>query len=60
MLIIIVFVSVIPKYSIWSFILDYVCVLLGWKKRGCSAVKTLSEGRRDYVSASKTMGTSDF
>ena len=38
MLIIIVFVSIISRYNVW----------------------TLSEARRDYVSASKTMGTNDF
>lgn len=59
MLIIIVFVSVIPKYSIWSFI--WVMVAFYWvAKARLFRSKTLSEGRRDYVSASRTLGTSDF
>lgn len=59
MLIIIVFVSVIPKYSIWSFIW-IMCAFYWVGKARLFRSKTLSEGRRDYVSASKTMGTSDF
>ena len=56
---IIVFVSVIPKYSIWSFIW-IMCAFYWVGKARLFRSKTLSEGRRDYVSASKTMGTSDF
>lgn len=59
MLIIIVFVSVIPRYTIWSFI--WIMSAFYWVgKARLFRSKTLSEGRRDYVSASKTMGTSDF
>ena len=43
MLIIIVFVSVIPKYSIWSFIW-IMCAFIGLEKRGCSAVKRYLKG----------------
>lgn len=59
MLIIIVFVSVIPKYTIWSFVW-IMCAFYWVAKARLFRSKTLSEGRRDYVSASKTMGTSDF
>ena len=43
MLIIIVFVSVIPKYSIWSFIW-IMCAFYWVGKRGCSAVKRYLKG----------------
>ena len=59
LMIIIVFVSIIPKYGIWDLIL--IISLFQWI--GTARLvrsKALSEGRRDYVSASKTMGTSDF
>ncbi|OJG95120.1 ABC transporter, permease protein [Enterococcus thailandicus] len=59
MLIIIVFVSIIPKYNVWSFI--FIMSAFYWvAKARLFRSKTLSEARRDYVSASKTMGTSDF
>lgn len=59
MLIIIVFVTIIPKYNVWSFIL--IMSAFYWvAKARLFRSKTLSESRRDYVSASKTMGTSNF
>ncbi|MGX7196251.1 ABC transporter permease [Enterococcus olivae] len=59
MLIIIVFVSIIPRYTIWSFI--WIMSAFYWvAKARLFRSKTLSEGRRDYVSASKTLGTNDF
>ena len=59
MLIIIVFVSIISRYNVWSFI--FIMSAFYWvAKARLFRSKTLSEARRDYVSASKTMGTSDF
>lgn len=58
-MIIIVFVTIIPRYNVWSFIF----IMSGFYWVGKARLfrsKTLSEGRRDYVSASKTLGTSDF
>jgi peptide/nickel transport system permease protein len=59
LMIIIVFVSIIPKYGIWDLIL--IISIFQWV--GTARLirsKTLSESKRDYVSASKTMGTSDL
>ncbi|MGK0552131.1 ABC transporter permease [Enterococcus faecalis] len=59
MLIIIVFVSVIREYNIWAFI--WIMSAFYWvAKARLFRSKTLSEARRDYVNASKTMGSSDF
>ncbi|MGX7164263.1 ABC transporter permease [Enterococcus massiliensis] len=59
MLIIIVFVTIIPRYNVWSFI--WIMSAFYWVgKARLFRSKTLSEGRRDYVSASKTMGTGDL
>ncbi|MBO0470035.1 ABC transporter permease [Enterococcus sp. DIV0242_7C1] len=59
MMIIIVFVTIIPKYNAWSFI--WIMSAFYWvAKARLFRSKTLSEVRRDYVSASKTLGTSDF
>lgn len=59
MLIIIIFVSIIPRYTIWNFIIIMSAFYWVGKARLFRS-KTLSEGRRDYVSASKTLGTSDL
>lgn len=59
MLIIIVFVSIIPRYNVWSFI----AIMSGFywvAKARLFRSKTLSESNRDYVNASKTMGTNGF
>src|SRR5699024_10802442 len=59
MLIIIVIVSIVPLYHVWSFI--WVMSAFDWVgKARLFRSKTISEGRRDYVSASKTLGTNDF
>ena len=58
LMIIIVFVSIIPKYGVWELILIMSLFLWVGTARLVRS-KVLSEGRRDYVSASKTMGTSD-
>ena len=59
LMLIIIFVTIIPKYSIMSLIL--IISLFGWT--GIARLvrsKALSESRRDYVNASKTMGTPGF
>ena len=58
-MIIIVFVSIVPKYGIFQFIAIY--SLFHWTRTTrLVRSKTLSETRRDYVSASKTMGTNSL
>ena len=58
-MIIIVFVSIVPKYGIFQFIMIF--SMFYWTRTTRLArSKTLSETRRDYVNASKTMGTSDL
>lgn len=59
LLFIIVFVTLVPKYSITSFILIMSLFLWTGTARLVRS-KALSESKRDYVSASKTLGTSDF
>ncbi len=59
MMIIIVFVSIAPTYNVWTFIMIMSAFYWVGKARLFRS-KTLSEGRRDYVSASKTLGTNDF
>ncbi|MGL5440088.1 MAG: ABC transporter permease [Filifactoraceae bacterium] len=57
LMIIIVFVTIIPNYTIFHFIL----IMSAFYWTGITRLvrsKALSEARRDYVSASKTMGTS--
>lgn len=59
MMIIISVVSIVPRYNMWVFIL----VMSSFYWTGTARLvrsKALSEARRDYVSASKTMGTSDL
>ncbi|MGE7933481.1 ABC transporter permease [Viridibacillus arvi] len=55
-MIIIVFVTIIPKYTVTTFILIMSLFLWIGTARLIRS-KSLSESRRDYVSASKTMGT---
>lgn len=58
-LLIITFVVVIPKYTMWHFI--FIMSIFYWV--GITRLirsKALSEGRRDYVNASKIMGTSNL
>ncbi|MFJ8262390.1 ABC transporter permease [Rummeliibacillus sp. NPDC094406] len=59
LMIIIVFVTIIPKYNVITFILIMSLFLWVGTARLVRS-KALSESRRDYVNASKTMGTSDF
>ncbi|MFV0557098.1 MAG: ABC transporter permease [Enterococcus sp.] len=58
-MIIIIFVSIAPTYNVYTFILIMSAFYWVGKARLFRS-KTLSEGRRDYVSASKTLGTGDF
>lgn len=58
LMIIIVFVTIVPKYNIPIFIL-IISVFLWPSIARLVRSKALSEGRRDYINASKTMGTSD-
>lgn len=58
-MIIIVVVTIIPSYGI----LDLILILAAFQWMSTARLvrsKALSEARRDYISASKTMGTSDF
>ncbi|MDO5754765.1 MAG: ABC transporter permease [Tissierellia bacterium] len=59
LMLIIVIVTIVPNYTMWTFI--FVMGIFYWP--GMARLvrsKALSEARRDYVNASKTMGTSDF
>ena len=59
LMIIIVVVTIIPNYGITELIL----IIAAFQWMGTARLvrsKALSEARRDYISASKTMGTSDF
>ncbi len=58
LMIIIVFVTIVPKYNIPIFIL-IISVFLWPSIARLVRSKALSEGNRDYINASKTMGTSD-
>ncbi|WP_079525086.1 ABC transporter permease [Solibacillus isronensis] len=58
-MIIIVVVTIIPSYGIFDLIL--ILAAFQWMSTArLVRSKALSEARRDYISASKTMGTSDF
>lgn len=59
LMIIIVFVTLIPNFKMWHFI-SVLSVFFWISSARLVRAKTLSEARRDYVSASKTMGTTDF
>ena len=58
-MLIITFVVVIPKYTMWHFI--FIMSIFYWV--GMTRLvrsKALSENRRDYINASRIMGTSDL
>ncbi|MGE7664230.1 ABC transporter permease [Ureibacillus composti] len=59
LMLIIVFVTIIPKYTEIDFILIMSLFLWTGTARLVRS-KALSESKRDYVKASKTLGTSDF
>ena len=58
-MIIIVFITIVPKFNALSFILIMSLFLWPGTARLVRS-KALSESRRDYVNASKTLGTNDF
>lgn len=59
LMLIIVFVTIVPKYTVVSFI--FIMSLFLWPSTArLVRSKALSESKRDYVSASKTLGTNDF
>lgn len=58
-MVIIVFITIVPKYTVSKFIF----ILTAFVWIGTARLirsKALSEGRKDYISASKTLGTSDI
>jgi len=58
-MIFIVLVSIIPEYGVFELVM----IISAFQWIGVARLirsKALSEGRRDYVNASKTMGTSDI
>lgn len=59
LMIIIVIVTIIPKYTMWSFVL----IMSTFYWVGTARLirsKALSESKKDYISASKTSGSSDL
>ncbi|MHC8518714.1 ABC transporter permease [Weissella confusa] len=59
MMIIIVLVTVVPNYNMWTLII--IMTLLGWFNTvRLIRARTLVETNRDYVRASKTSGTSNI
>lgn len=59
LMIIIVFVTIVPKYTVPVFIM-IMSIFLWTSTARLVRSKALSESRRDYVNASKTMGTPDI
>lgn len=59
LMLIIVFVTIVPKYTVPVFIL-IMSIFLWTSTARLVRSKALSESRRDYVNASKTMGTRGF
>ncbi|GAB6890020.1 ABC transporter permease [Geobacillus sp. FSL K6-0789] len=59
LMLVIVFVAIVPKYNVLTFILIMSAFLWTGKARLIRA-KTLTERELDYVSASKTLGTPDW
>lgn len=59
LMLIIVFITVVPKYTVPVFIV-IMSVFLWTGTARLIRSKALSESRRDYVNASKTMGTRDI
>lgn len=58
-MLIIVFVTIVRNYNVWSFIAIMSAFYWVGQARLIRS-KALSESRRDYISASKTMGTPSF
>jgi len=58
-MIIIVFITIVPKYTVFTFIL-IMSIFMWTGTARLVRSKALSESRRDYINASKTLGTNDF
>lgn len=59
LMIIIVLVSIIPKYNVVTFVI--IMVVFSWVSDArLTRAKTLQQGSLDYVQASKTLGTNNF
>ena len=58
-MIIIVFITIVPKYTVTAFIL-IMSIFMWTGTARLVRSKALSESRRDYINASKTLGTNDF
>ncbi len=59
LMIIIVLVSIIPRYNVFTFVM--VMTLFGWVGDArLTRAKTLQQSRLDYVQASKTLGTGNL
>jgi peptide/nickel transport system permease protein len=59
LMLIIVFVTIVPKYGVPEFVM-IMSIFLWTGTARLVRSKALSESRRDYVNASKTLGTNDF
>ena len=59
LMIIIVFITVVPKFNVVTFI-AIMSIFMWTGTARLIRSKALSESRRDYVNASKTLGTNDF
>jgi len=56
LMLIIVFVTIVPKFTVWSFI-AIMSILLWFGKARLIRSRALAERELDYVNASKTLGT---
>ncbi len=59
LMLIIVFVVIVPKFNVWSFI-GIMSILLWFGKARLIRSRTLAERELDYVNASKTLGTPNW
>lgn len=59
LMIIIVFITIVPKFNAWTFI-GIMSIFMWQSTARLIRSKALSESRKDYVNASKTLGTNDF
>ena len=59
LMIIIVFVVIVPKFNVWSFI-GIMSILLWFGKARLIRSRALAERELDYVNASKTLGTPNW
>lgn len=59
LMLIIVFVTIVPKFTVWSFI-GIMSILLWFGKARLIRSRALAERELDYVNASKTLGTPNW